>query len=242
MISVICVYNNKEQYEKQLLNSLKIQMCKYELVAIDNTESKFSSAAEALNYGASKSKGDFLVFMHQDLTLKTPNELERITNFCMSLPVGSIVGAVGVREKSSVYYGNWTSGVKYTSDIVNTYLSPIEVDAIDESVICMSRKTWERHHFNEILCDSWHMYAVETCLWNRKNNGKIYVYPLQMHHYSHGSINLSYMKTFIKIADYYSKDFHYIWTTCYKWTSSWISVRLLYLAWKVNRILRGNLK
>lgn len=240
MISIICVYNNKEQYENQLVNSLKTQACEFELVGIDNTNAKFTSAAKSLNYGAKISKGEYLIFVHQDLTFKSPDEIKAFSEYGISLPIGSILGAVGVKEKSYNYYGNWTSGALYDSTRKSNITAPVEVDSIDESVIGMSKKTWERHHFDEILCDSWHMYAVETCLWNRKNKGSIYVYPMQVHHYSHGHIDLSYMKTFVKLADYYRKDFNYIWTTCYKWTSSWLFVRLLYIVWVINRRVRGN--
>ena len=242
MISIICVYNNREQYESQLLNSLKTQACEFELIEIDNTKAQFTSAAKALNYGAKISKGEYLIFVHQDLTFKSADEIKRFSDFGISLPMGSIVGAIGVKEKSYNYYGNWTSGTSFDPTKIMNLTAPVEVDSIDESVIGMSKKTWERHQFDEVLCDSWHMYAVETCLWNRKNKGKIYVYPMQVHHYSHGHINLSYMNTFLKLADNYRNDFRYIWTTCYKWTTSWIFVRLLYFVWVANRMLRGKLE
>ena len=51
MLSIICVYNNRDILEKYLLNSLKVQSIEYELILIDNTSGKFNSAAKALNYG-----------------------------------------------------------------------------------------------------------------------------------------------------------------------------------------------
>ena len=69
-ISVICVFNNMDQFEKQLNKSLKQQDVDYELIAIDNSNNKFSSASQALNYGSEKAKGDILVFSHQDIFLK----------------------------------------------------------------------------------------------------------------------------------------------------------------------------
>ena len=67
LISIICVYNNKEILEKYLLESLKTQNEEYELILIDNRENKFNSAASALNYGGKKSKGEILIFVHQDV-------------------------------------------------------------------------------------------------------------------------------------------------------------------------------
>ena len=99
-ISVICVYNNEESFNSQLLYTLKKQKIDYELIAIDNRNHRFSSAAAALNYGARKSKGDVLIFSHQDIYLKTGNELEKLAEVISKEPIGTIVGTQGVREKS----------------------------------------------------------------------------------------------------------------------------------------------
>ena len=51
LFSIVVIYNDKEVFENVLLKSLKSQSVKYELIAINNTEGKYTSAAKALNYG-----------------------------------------------------------------------------------------------------------------------------------------------------------------------------------------------
>ena len=70
-ISVICVYNDKQRMNEQLKKTLSDQACTYDFVPVNNVNNQFKSAAEALNFGALKAKGDILVFAHQDIIFKT---------------------------------------------------------------------------------------------------------------------------------------------------------------------------
>lgn len=76
MISVVCVYNNEKTLKSVLLESLERQTVEYELITLDNRDGRFKSAAEALNYGGAKAKGDYIMFVHQDMWLGTDSWLE----------------------------------------------------------------------------------------------------------------------------------------------------------------------
>ena len=242
-ISVICVYNDIEAYTSQLLVSLKLQDVEYELIGIDNRERKYPSAAAALNAGAEQAAGDVLVFAHQDITLKSSDGLRKFAEAIAALPVGSVVGTQGVRDRSKVYYENLTAGETYIADYRYDYpMEPIEVSCVDEGFFGMCKETWERHHFDEVLCDNWHLYAVESCLYNRKTGGHVYVYPIQIHHYSMGTISLGYMQNLKLLCKVYRSDFKYIWTTCYKVSTHPLYINLLVWAWTMNRRLRGRLR
>lgn len=239
-ISVICVYNNKKQYDEQLKKSLTTQSVNYELIGVANYDNSFTSAAKALNYGAKNSIGDILIFAHQDIYFKTNNELQILAEYIDRCSIGDIVGTQGVIDRSTLYYTNLTSGNCLITKLVNKFpLSLVEVSCVDEGLFGMTRKTFEVHNFNENLCDNWHLYAVEFCLWARKNNHHVYVCPIQIHHFSRGRISRSYMKGLIKLADYYKHSFKYVWTTCYKVKTSWLYLRGLYFIWCTNRIIRG---
>ena len=73
MISIIRVFNDEKLLSKYLLKSLKNQTACNELILIDNTKNKFKSASKALNYGAKKAKGEYLMFIHQDVKLCSHN-------------------------------------------------------------------------------------------------------------------------------------------------------------------------
>ena len=63
-----------------LLKSLQNQDADYELILVDNTNNRFKSAAEALNDGAKKSSGDFLMFVHQDVEIYDKYFLKKFIN------------------------------------------------------------------------------------------------------------------------------------------------------------------
>lgn len=239
MISVICVYNNEEQLKTQLECSLEFQNANMEFIKIDNRCGKFESAAKALNYGANLAKGDVLIFSHQDIYLKTENEIEELAEVIYHCEVGTIVGTQGVMEKSRKYYSNLTAGEEYDCNLNYEFEKKLyEVACIDEGLFGMKKATWEGHHFDESICNNWHLYAVEQCLYARSHSGKVYVYPLQIHHFSKGRISLGYMQNMRELCKKYRKSFRYIWTTCYKVRTSSLYINTLITAWCLNRIIR----
>lgn len=242
-ISVICVFNNQQQYESQLLTSLNAQNTEYELIPVDNRNGAFSSAAKALNYGAAKAHGNVLIFSHQDIFLKAPNELEELAKAIADLPDGNIVGTQGVREPSRIYYENLTAGNTYNGELLHNYEKQLyPVSCVDEGLFGMTANTWKNHPFDEVLCNNWHLYCVEACLFARSHGHCVYVYPSQIHHFSRGKISLGYMKNLKTLCKVYRKDFKYIWTTCYKVRTNPVFINGLYAAWVTNRLIRGKLK
>lgn len=241
-ISVVCVFNDENAFARQLYASLKLQDVKYELITLDNTKHRFKSAAEALNYGSQKATGDILVYSHQDIFLKRPEELRRFAERIDSQPTGCILGVQGVKEPSKAYYSNITYGVEFVSEIVDDYPEDLYVvSSVDEGFFGMKKKTWEMLKFNEELCDNWHLYCVELCLRTRKCGNAVYVFPAQIHHFSMGTISLGYMRNLKKLCSVYRKDFKYIWTTCYKVRTNKLYINGLYALWCLNRKLRGRL-
>lgn len=237
-ISIICVYNDSEQLNKCLIRSLKNQNIDYDLILVDGSNGNFSSCASALNYGVTRSNGEILVFTHQDVILKRSDVLECFTDFIMNMPVGTIAGAAGALEKKRNNIGNYTSGLIVDNNVRNSITSPVAVSCIDECFFGMKKSTYDMHKFDETLCDNWHLYSVEQCLFHRMHGDKIYVFPCQIHHLSKGTINLKYMDGLIKLANKYNKDFQYIWTTCYKVRSSTLYCVALRNLWLLNRMIR----
>lgn len=238
-VSIICVYNNEQQLEQQLKASLKKQNIRYEFIGINNTKNVYSSAVKALNDGASHATGDVLVFSHQDILLKTQNELNRFACFISNEPKETIVGVAGALEKHKQNVGNYTSGIEINEEQIYKFNSPMEVSCVDECFFGMKRSTYEMHPFDEVICNDWHLYAVEQCLYHRMKGGKVYVFPLQVHHSSKGNISLAYMNGLVRLADEYRKDLKYIWTTCYKVKTNYIYIRTLRGIWIINRKLKS---
>lgn len=213
-ISVITVYNDRAKLESQLLASLKLQDIEYELIAIDNSADKYKSAASAYNAGGGYANSDLLVFTHQDITLKTPSELRKFAEYIEQFEVGDIIGAAGVKYGGENGCWNLTGGKEYISEIKEKISEPIEAFSLDEVFIGMKKETFEMYHFNEKVCDNWHLYAVEICLHAIKEGHKNYIVPVQIHHFSWGNINSSFHKTMKNLLRQYHGYFKTIWTTC----------------------------
>ena len=242
-ISLICVYNDENQFQNELKASLDNQNEDYELIAINNINNDFESAATALNYGSKKATGNILIFSHQDIYLKRNDEIKRFADAIEKCEIGSVVGTQGVREKSKVYYTNITAGPIYDDRLIDEYEEKLyNVSCVDEGFFGMKRETWEALRFNEELCDNWHLYCVEMCLHTRENGGKVYVYPSQLHHFSMGTISLGYMDNLKRLCSTYRSSFKYVWTTCYKVRTNWFYINGLYILWYLNRKLRGRLR
>lgn len=242
-ISVICVYNNEEQLNDQLKASLAEQDIEHELIAINNANGTFHSAAAALNYGARKATGDILIFSHQDIFLKTADGLRTIADAISQCEKGTIIGTQGVREPSKRYYENLTAGQEFASALIEQYpMELYEVSCVDEGMFGMKRITWKEHPFDEVLCDNWHLYAVEACLWARKNKHSVYVFPVELHHFSRGKISLGYMQNLKRLCKVYRKDFRYIWTTCYKVRTNALYINALVALWCLNRLRKRLMK
>ncbi|MHC4545475.1 MAG: glycosyltransferase, partial [Planctomycetota bacterium] len=86
MLSIVVVYNDERALNEILLDGLKNQTVKYDLIALDNTKGSFKSAAEALNSGANKAKGKYIMFIHQDVELGSDSWLEDVEKVLDDIP------------------------------------------------------------------------------------------------------------------------------------------------------------
>lgn len=209
-ISVICPYNNKAILETALLPSIRLQdYSDYELILINTQEMGFKSAASALNYGASRSVGDILVFVHQDIELLNKNIFRKISEFCSFNDYG-VAGVAGVSIKehevfSSVVQGNQK---KQAGIAVNEVR---EADALDECFFFINKKNFMG--FDD-LGNTWHMYAVDYSLKCTLAKKKIYIVPLPVYHLSPGwSLDNSYWRTLIQVGKKYKKKLDCVPTT-----------------------------
>ena len=160
MISVICCSNNQEVYKTMLLASLQNQNASFEIVLIDNTKNKYSSAASALNDGARKASGEYLVFAHQDITFQDINFLSNITYYIDR--TSGIIGVAGIKDDSGVIT-NLTQGELNKPGGEINIDKPVNVQTLDEVLIAIHRDVFEKLWFDEELCDDWHYHVKKCC-------------------------------------------------------------------------------
>ena len=133
VISVVCVYDDRETLEACLLQGLKAQMTECDLILVDNTESRFKSAAQALNYGGGKARGNYVVFVHQDMVLGSEPSLNEIAKTLDQLPDLGIAGAAGCPEGTHGTLSNISHGTPpRPAGTAGTITAPMRVQTLDE--------------------------------------------------------------------------------------------------------------
>jgi hypothetical protein len=95
MLSIVCVYNDADVFGARLRRSLERQTNQAELIAVDNRDGRFASAAAALNAGAATANGDWIVFAHQDVELLSDDwiaHVEQRLNACPDIGWAGVAG------------------------------------------------------------------------------------------------------------------------------------------------------
>lgn len=213
MLSIICVYNNEKVLNKYLLASLNEQTFKdYELILIDSIKMNFKSAAKALNYGVNIAKGEFFIFVHQDIKFLNKEVLNKINEYLNTYQFG--IGGVAGRINNSK---GTISSIKMGKDFVDGGIKNIkavtEVDTLDECLFFIKRNDFLG--FDEDLGDTYHLFATDYCYKAKLNKQKVFLFPLDIYHLSKGdSMNENYFDTLYKIGKKYQKKIKYLHTTC----------------------------
>lgn len=239
MISIICIYNNYEILNRCLISSLNMQKnCEYEVILVDSIKYNFTSAVQALNFGAQKAKGDYYVFVHQDIKFLTDDTLEKLELICKNNDFG-IAGVAGVKKKddgevvsfSKIIHGKNSKNAAQITD----FDSSIEVDSLDECLIIIPRNIFKERMFEEFYC-TWHLFATEYCLAMKAYSKKILTIPLKMLHESEGaSLNSNYFKAIYFLAKKYKKNTNEIVTLFGKWPTNLFLLKLK-CTWRTIRI------
>ena len=240
MISIVCVYNNEKILNDALLKSLKNQTANYELIALDNTEGKFKSAAEALNHGGKQTNGKYIVFVHQDVELSSNSWLadaEKWLDLTDNLGIAGVAGMSDIggsneeRGRNIIKHGNpateWVWG--------NPIRKPTSVQTLDECLVIIPKSVFNVLQFDEITCDAWHLYTVDYCLSAKEMGFEVYAIPMNIYHLSAGVANQScwqvilrlgplpsgYYKTLKKLLNKHKSSLKEIYTTCGNWDTSY---------------------
>lgn len=93
--------------------------------------------------------------------------------------------------------------------------APTPVRGLDELLVCVPAPVFEERGFNEDLCDGWHLYAIEYCLYVRHRMGlTAYTLPLPAWHRSTGMEKDSdFFRILTQIAAEYHDDTNWIYAT-----------------------------
>ena len=220
--SLICVWNDREVLDNTLLPSISC-LPNLELFLVDNRAGTYSSAAAALNAGASKATGDYFVFIHQDVAFTSPDELAKLIDIVAALPDCGVAGAVGAirrirgRGKGSQIFGQIYQGPPPGELTTCTAITePRPVVTLDELMLIIPRKAFQQVQFDPIACPGWHLYGVEFCLSVLRKRLRPYVLPTNVWHRSPGTVNDDYFDSLATVCRKHRRA-GTIPTTCGNW-------------------------
>lgn len=241
MISLICVSNNSYKLNTILKSSLKKQKeVEYELIVVDSAKYQFNSAAEALNFGGMQARGDYLFFVHQDIDFQNSTELATLESYCKKYSFG-VAGVAGVKNinKKNVIFSTIYHGDPKRKAGNKSIITPVEVDAIDECLLIISKKIFYQNKFS-IIGSTWHLYGVDYALKMKLLNLPILVFPSKLWHVSDGkSLNLNYFDAIQWLGKQYSKNYSVIYTIFGVWPTNPVLLKLKCLYRKFRFWLKG---
>jgi hypothetical protein len=241
MISIVCVYSNKELLNNYLLKSLIKQTVEFELIKIDNISGSFKSASEALNYGGNKANGKYIMFVHQDVELTSNAWLEDAEEILQSIPNLGIAGVAGMDSKGNnnkdrgrniIWHGK--PAVKWSW--CNPIHKPESVQTLDECLIIIPKSIFNVLRFDDKVCDDWHLYGVDYCLSAKKMGFEVNAIPMNIYHLSTsattnktlwqviftlGVLPNGYYKTLKKLLNKHKGYQKQIYTTSGNWNTSY---------------------
>lgn len=194
MVSVICVYNDRELFASILKQSLERQdSCTFEVVTLDNCNSAYRSAPEAFLQAIRRAKGDLLLFVHQDVELYEPNALAQLWSHFKKSQNGIMNSAVGV---SGAYLcKDWTgrTGVRVVSSegFLENGRPPThgnvghgvrEVQTFDECLFALPRRLLDFSSFQDIPDAPWDLYVALLSYRLRLSGVQNLIVPLAANH------------------------------------------------------------
>lgn len=205
MISIIICSRKKEIDGSLSENVINTVGCEYELIVIDNSESKFS-IFEAYNIGIAKSKGTFLCFIHDDIFIDTLYWGKIIEEIFSSNPQVGLLGVAGGKIKMKMPSAWWDGG-EVVLKLVQHYKNKpkelwnqgfekvdiVEVSAIDG--VFMVMKNDKKIIFDERL-KGFHCYDLYLSLKHHILGKKVIVSnKILIEHFSEGNLNKSWFES-----------------------------------------------
>lgn len=208
-LTIVCCYNDLAQYQAFERN-LEEQNTAYTLIGIDNRGQRFTSCAAALNQAAENIRTEYVIYAHQDIALPEPDMLARFAAYLEQTGKEDILGVAGAVADDSPDAREGTcvlSKVRHGKSLDGAgerdYSGMAECETVDECFFGGHTEFFRAHPFDEKLCDDWHLYAVERCLFTRMRGNRVYVCDIPLIHFSGGTIGHTYNRGFYRIAGRY---------------------------------------
>jgi hypothetical protein len=226
VISVVSIISNNAIAKEFLLRGLSRQNTPYDLILLDNKEFSYRSAAQAYNEGSAKAKGNYLMFIHQDVLLPCRNWLKEAENSLSTISNLGIAGVAGMRQPtfindfeifaryylleqlnlSKIWYYRYARGNVFHGREKKPWLGKftnevLSTRTLDELLLIIPTGVFENLKFDEATCDDWHLYGVDYSLSAFQKCLNVCVLPHSVVHLSMGKVKKEYFKTLLKLVE-----------------------------------------
>ncbi|KUK05244.1 desulfoferrodoxin family protein [Methermicoccus shengliensis] len=213
MISVVCVYNDAEVLRRYLLPSLDAQSARHERILIDNTTGAFRSAASALNHGGERARGEYIMFVHQDVALLGEHWLDSAESLMEGIDDLGIAGVAGMSEQGRSNRERGRNVIVHGEppmvwDWGNPIEEPERVQTLDECLAIVPAHVFRMLRFDEHTCSSWHAYVVDYSLSVQRMGLCAYAMPLPVHHASLGVRRKGLLELLMSLGSSYPEDYY----------------------------------
>ena len=233
MISVVCVYNNEAILKVALSRSLQSQTATFELILLDNRDGRYRSAAQALNDGGRRAIGDFIMFVHQDMWLASNTWLEEAETMLRTLPDLAVAGVAGMSSAGRHWYERMkfsisSFGLDERAEVGRVH-KPEEVQTLDECLLLVPRRVFERLEFDETTFDGWDCYGSDYCLSATHMGLRVCVIPLPCSHCTSRALySIWQFKGLLKYQERLYRKHKANYKRIYTWMGdiSWLDLRL----------------
>jgi hypothetical protein len=225
-ISIICIFNDEKIVDEFLIKSLKLQNLPFQLILVNNQNGIYPSAANAFNVHLNQANGDYIMFLHQDISFDDPNFLKKTIDILKELTDLGVAGFAGCSKEKKEIISNIYHGTPQRLAGTIHVDKPVKVQTVDECCFLIPKDLICYLKFDEETCFDWHLYAVEICL-NAINRGySNYVLPMSLYHKSDGvKVADVYFKILKRILVKYHKEIPEIYTTVGRWNQNPILVQ-----------------
>jgi len=213
MLSIIVCSRNKTLSKELINNIINTIGVDYEIITIDNSENQHSISS-AYNLGVTKSKYQYICFVHEDVYFHSSNWGNKVIAHLQNPNIGIIglagAGTVtrvpaawsGLLSKSEFIIQSDRTGKKVTEIFhipLNYNQSERSVVILDGVFMCMRRELMQKIHFDEKL-NGFHGYDFDISMQSTIN-GYVnnVIYDIKIEHFSRGKTDKAYYRNLITV-------------------------------------------
>ena len=219
MISIIVCSRLDSSIDIHKRNVAATVSSPHEYIRIDNTDNRFGICA-AYNEGVSKSKGDILVFVHEDVFFMEPGWGNTLESKFLDQSIG-LIGVAGTQYLFGNPPGWVVAGRPYIKGRVvheldngNIYDLTVfswdkqdsDVVAVDGLFFAIRKSLFNRIRFDDRTFDGFHFYDLHICMQVRKTHRLIVTWDILIKHLSGGAFDEIWKQYAVRFLQKYRSE------------------------------------